>query len=43
MVQNKTEKVTMKLQGSNNDKATLETIIKTYEYHPSIELIKEHV
>ena len=42
MVQNKTEKVTIKLQGSNNDKSTVETIIKTYEHHPSIELIKEH-
>ena len=42
IVQNKTEKVTIKLQGSNNDKSTVETIIKTYEHHPSIELIKEH-
>ena len=43
MVQNKTEKVTIKLQGFNNDKSTVETIIKTCEYHPSIELIKEHI
>ena len=31
------------MQGSNNDKSTVETIIKTYEHHPSIKLIKEHI
>ena len=31
------------MQGSNNDKSNVETIIKTYEHHPSIELIKEHI
>ena len=29
----------MKLQGSNNVKSTVETIIKTFEHHPSIKLI----
>ena len=43
MVQNATGKATIKLQGSNNDKSTVETIIKTYEHHPSIKLIKEHI
>ena len=43
IVQNTTGKATIKLQGSNNDKSTVETIIKTYEHHPSIKLIKEHV
>ena len=33
----------IKLQGSNNDKSTVETIIKNYEHHPSIKLIKEHI
>ena len=31
------------MQGSNNDKSTVEKIIKTYEHHPSIKLIKEHI
>ena len=31
------------MQGSNNDKSTAETIIKTYEHHPSIKLIKENI
>ena len=31
------------MEGSNNDKSTVETIIKTYEYHPSIKHIKEHI
>ena len=39
------------MQGSNNDKSTIETIIKTYGRrfklnsikHPSIKLIKEHI
>ena len=43
IVQNTTGKATIKLQGSNNDKSTVETIIKTYEHHPSIKLIKEHI
>ena len=42
IVQNTTRKATIKLQGSNKDKSTVETIIKTYEHHPSIKLIKEH-
>ena len=42
IVQNTTGKATIKLQGSNKDKSTVETIIKTYEHHPSIKLIKEH-
>ena len=29
----------MKLQGSNNVKSTVETIIKTFEHHPSIKLV----
>ena len=33
----------IKLQGSNNDKSTVETTIKNYEHHPSIKLIKEHI
>ena len=36
IVQNTTGKATIKLQGSNNDKSTAETIIKTYEHHPNI-------
>ena len=43
IVQNTTGKATIKLQSSNNDKSTVETIIKTYKHHPSIELIKEHI
>ena len=43
IVQNTTGKATIKLQGSNNDKSTVETIIKTYEHHPSIKFIKEHI
>ena len=31
------------MQGSNIDKSTVETIIKTFEHHPSIKLIKEHI
>ena len=31
------------MQGSNNDKSTIETIIKTYERHPSIKRNKEHI
>ena len=33
----------VQIQGSNNNKFTVETIIKTYEHHPSIKLIKEHI
>ena len=33
----------IKLQGSNNDKSTVEIIIKTYEHHRGIKLIKEHI
>ena len=43
MVQNTSGKTTIKLQGSNDDKSTVETIIKTYEHDPSIKLIKEHI
>ena len=43
MVQNTTGKAAIKLQGSNNDNFTVETIIKTYKHHPSIKLIKEHI
>ena len=43
IVQSTTGKATIKLQGSNNDKSTVETIIKTYEHHPSIKLIKEYI
>ena len=43
IVQNPTGKSTIKLQGSNNDKSTVETIIKTYEHNPTIKLIKEHI
>ena len=42
IVQNTTGKATIKLHGSNNDKCIVETIIKTYEHHPSMKLIKEH-
>ena len=31
------------MQDFDNDKSTVETIIKTYEHHPSIELIKENI
>ena len=31
------------MQGSNNDKSTIETIIKTYGRHPSIKRNKEHI
>ena len=43
IVQNTTGKATTKLQGSNNDKSIVETIIKTYDHHPSIKLIKKHI
>ena len=43
IVQKTTGKATIKLQGSNNYKSTVETIIKTYEHHPSIKLIKGHI
>ena len=43
IVQNTTGKATIKFQGSNNDKSTVETIINTYKHHPSIKLIKEHI
>ena len=43
IVQNATGKATIKLQVSNNDKSTVDTIIKTYEHHPSIKRIKEHI
>ena len=42
IVQNTTGKVTIKLRGSNNDKSTVEIIIKSYQRHTSIKLIKEH-
>ena len=38
-----TGKATIKLQGSNNDKPTEKTIIKTYKRHPSIKFIKEQI
>ena len=41
--QNTTGKATIKLQGCNNGKFTAETIIKTYEHHPSIKLIQKHI
>ena len=41
MAQNTTGKATIKLQDSNNNKSTVETIIKTYEHHPNFKLIKE--
>ena len=31
------------MQGSNSNKSTVEKIIKIYEHHPSIKLIKEHI
>ena len=31
------------MQGSNNDKSTVENIIKAYEHHPIIKRIKEHI
>ena len=31
------------MKASNNDKFTVKTIIKTYEHHPSIKLIKEYI
>ena len=31
------------MQGSYNDKSTVENIFKIYEHHPSIKLIKEHI
>ena len=40
IVQKTTGKATIKLQGSNNDKYTVEAIIETYEHHSSIKLIK---
>ena len=43
IVETTTEKATIKLQGSNNDKSPAEIIIKTYEHHPSIKRIKEHI
>ena len=43
MVQNTTGKKTIKLKSSINNKSTVETIVKTYEHHPSIKLIKEHI
>ena len=43
IVQNTTGKPTIKLQRSNNDKSTVKTIIKTYEHHPSIKLIKAQI
>ena len=43
IVQNATGKATIKLQVSNNDKSTVDTVIKTYEHHPSIKRIKEHI
>ena len=42
IVQNTTGTVTIKLRGSNNDKSTVEIIIKAYQRHTSIKLIKEH-
>ena len=42
IVQDTTGKANIKLQGSNKDRATVETIIKTYEHSPSIKLINEH-
>ena len=31
------------MQGSNNVKSIAEIIIKTYEHHPTIKLIKVHI
>ena len=42
IVQNTSGKATIKLQDSNN-KDPVETIIKTYEHHHSIKLIKKHI
>ena len=39
ILQNTTGKATIELQGFNNKKSTVETIIKIYEYHPSFKLI----
>ena len=43
IVQNTTGQATIKWQVSNNDKYTVETIIKTHEHYPSVKLIKEHI
>ena len=43
IVQNTTGTAAIKLQGSNNNKSTVETIIKIYEHHPSIKLIEAHI
>ena len=43
IVQNTTRKATIKLQGSNNDKSIVETIIKIQEHYLSITLIKKHI
>ena len=43
IVQNTTGKPTIKLQGSNNDKSTVKTIIKIYDHHPSIKVIKAQI
>ena len=43
IVQNTTGIATIKLQGSNNDKYTVETIVKNYEHHSSINFIKERI
>ena len=43
IAQNTAGKATIKLPGSNNGKSTVEIIIKTYEHHPSIKLIKENI
>ena len=42
-LQNTTVKAKSKLQDSNNDKSSVEKIIKTYEHYPRIKLIKEHI
>ena len=43
LVQNTTQKATINFQGPNDDKSTVEIIIKTYENHPSIKIFKEHI
>ena len=43
IVQNTTGKANIKLQGPNNNKCTVETIMKTYKHHPSIKIINEHI
>ena len=43
IVQITTGKANIKSQGPNNNKCTVEIIMKTYEHHPSIIIINEHI